>query len=146
MARFERALERFGRLDSRLDRLRHFCAVFLDTFEEGDRLCPFCMIATAQEELPAELRRRATAFWYRGERWLEAVFADGRERGELELQDEPRTVARLVVSALEGGMVTARAFDGRARFLVLADFLVASMLPEGTKPRSIADVEWLQAV
>ena len=138
---FDACLKELDLLTDTREKLRRFCAIFLDTFQGGDRLCAFCMVATAQDGLPAAVRARVTDFWQTGELWLEGVLEEGRKNGRLAFSTNPQTVARLFIVGLEGGMVTARAFEDRARFIAIADHLVASVVPPEAKPESLNTVQ-----
>ncbi len=138
---FDARLKELDLLSDPREKLWRFCAIFLDTFQGGDRLCAFCMVATAQDGVPATVRERVTDFWETGEIWLEGVLEEGRADGRLAFSASSQAVARLFIAGLEGGMVTARAFEDRTRFIAIADQLVASVMPSGVKPESLDRVQ-----
>ncbi len=88
---------------------RGFASLFLETFAEGDRLCPFCVLATAQDTVPESVRAQVRAFWEGAEHWLAGQLAAAVPAGSAE------GVARTCVASLEGAMITARAFAAPAR-------------------------------
>ena len=107
------------------DKLYRFASIFMDTFGVGDRLCPFCMFATAQETVPEPVRQQVMAFWDLGEQWLTRVIEEGRLRGDwrTDLEDSA-LIARTFISALEGAMVTSRAYRDPQRLRRTADYLI----------------------
>ncbi len=109
------------------ERLRSFCGLFLETWGEGDRLCPMCMLAMGQEAIPAEVQRGVRDFWQGGEAWVSRTVADGQASGEFRPDIDPRTVGRTFVAALEGAMVAARAFSDRTRIEDVIDHLMDSV-------------------
>ncbi len=128
-AGFNAALSQIDQECERTDeKLRGFAAIFLDTFGSGDRLCPFCMFATAQETVPEPVRQQVMAFWNRGEEWLTQVMEEGRRRGDWsEEQGNSALIARTFISALEGAMVTSRAFQDPTRLKDTAEYLIKQM-------------------
>jgi TetR/AcrR family transcriptional repressor of nem operon len=122
---FEEALQQIDAETSEpLEKLRRFAGIFQDTFGDGDRLCPFCMLAMGQETVPAAVREQAKDFWRRGEEWLSNVIASGVEQGALRLQGDVERTARTLVAAFEGAMVTARTFEEPARLQHAIDYLL----------------------
>lgn len=115
--------------DQPRDKLRRFMAIFEDTFGAGDRLCPFCMLAMGQDTVPAAVREQAKRFWARGEEWLVGVLEQGAQQGVLRSFDYPQGVARTLVAALEGAMVTARTFEDPSRLQDAIDYLLAGLAP-----------------
>ena len=106
-------------------RLRKFTGIFLDTYGDDGRLCPFCMIATTQKTIPEDVQDEVRAFWKKGEDWVKGVLGKGIEDGELEINDSDELLSRMMVSSLEGAMVVAKAFDDRARLEDTADFMLS---------------------
>ena len=130
-AMFEEALQQIDAEASEpLTKLRRFAGIFEDTFGEGDRLCPFCMLAMGQETVPMAVREQAKGFWRRGEQWLSEVIAAGVEHGTLRPQADVGQTARTLVAAFEGAMVTARTFEEPARLRHAIDYLLAGLAPE----------------
>ncbi len=114
-------IERNDSSDS--EKLKQFTQIFLDTFGEGDRLCPFCMMAAGQDTVPIEVKNQVIEFWTRGEKWLMKILASGQANGQFFLHAEPQTVARMIISTMEGAMVTSRAFEDERRLKDTAEYL-----------------------
>lgn len=106
-------------------KLRKFTGVFLDTYGDDGRLCPFCMIATTQKTIPEEVQNEVRAFWSKGEEWVQKLLEEGQESGDLELIGSVQLLSRMMVSSLEGAMVVAKAFDDRTRLEDTADFMLS---------------------
>ena len=112
-----------------MNRLRRFAELFLGAFGEGDRLCPMCMLAMAQNTVPATVRAGVRQFWTASELWVERVVAEGQKRRELAPRAKPRVVARTLVAAFEGALVAARALDDSSRFTDVVDYLLEGLAP-----------------
>lgn len=106
-------------------RLRKFTGIFLDTYGDEGRLCPFCMIATTQKTIPEEVQDEVKLFWSKGEEWVQNLLEEGQETGDLELIESVQFLSRMMVSSLEGAMVVAKAFDDRTRLEDTADFMLS---------------------
>lgn len=123
--------ETLARIDAEtpdtLLKLERFAAIFLETFGDGDRLCPCCMLATDQDTVPEGVKDEVKGFFADGESWLLEVLEAGRRDGRLRLEDDPRVIAQTLVAALEGVMVTARAFGERERLIAAARFLLRGL-------------------
>ncbi|MGQ0658937.1 MAG: TetR/AcrR family transcriptional regulator [Chromatiales bacterium] len=118
---------------SATDKLRRFCGIFIRTYGEGDRLCPMCMLAMAQDTIPEEVRAGVQRFWEGAESWVERVVADGQTSREIAANLDPQAVARTFLAALEGAMVAARAFSDRGRLTDVIDYLMSGVAP-GVNP------------
>ena len=113
------AAEALAEIDKRTvttpERLRRFCGLFVETWGQGDRLCPICMLAMGQDAIPEAARSGVRAFWQGAEAWVARTVRDGQQRGELSHRLDPQATGSMFVAALEGGMVAARAFSNRAK-------------------------------
>jgi len=108
-------------------RLRRFAVIFQDTFGSGDRLCPFCMMATGQDTVPEAVRVRVGRFWDTAIEWLCEVLDEGHRTGRLRLQASPPVVAFTLLSVLEGGMVIARAHADAGALAAAAEALICQL-------------------
>lgn len=139
-ANFEAALARIDAATlTPTEQLQQFAGIFLETYGDGDRLCPFCMIAMGQDTVPDAVRAQVEAFWLKAEAWLQAVLRAGAAAGEFAVAGARiPTVAATIVAGLEGGMVIARAFRDRARLVAAGDFLIGAVLAPGYAVPSLA--------
>lgn len=106
-------------------KLVQFTEIFLETYGDDGRLCPFCMIATSQETIPESIHEEVRAFWSRGEIWVKTVLDEGVESGEFSLTESSVQISRLMIASLEGAMVVAKAFDDRSRLEDMAKLLMS---------------------
>jgi TetR/AcrR family transcriptional repressor of nem operon len=83
-------------------------------------MCLCGMLAAEYRTLPDAMRIAVVAFFDSNEQWLEKVLREGRKRGELTFTGSARDVARAMVSALEGGMLTSRPYSDPQRFRATA--------------------------
>jgi TetR/AcrR family transcriptional repressor of nem operon len=90
------------------------------------RMCLCGMLAAEYQTLPRPMQDAVVRFFDENEAWLEAVLSRGRDEGTLQFRDSAKEAARLVVSALEGAMLTARPYGDVDRFEAAASALLAS--------------------
>jgi len=125
---FEQELRRIDiELPDTKDKLAAFVRIFDETFGDGDRLCPFCMVACAQDGVPDFVKFEVQAFWSAGERWVAERIVEGQRTGIFDATLSPNLSGRVLVSMLEGAMVTARAFDDRQRLENAAQWFMATI-------------------
>ena len=108
-------------------RLAKFAGIFVETYGDEGRLCPFCMIATSQNTIPAHVLDEVRAFWSRGEQWVQQLLVEGKSSGEFEFSAPEQVIARTLVSSLEGTMVVARAYQDKSRLVATAEYLLAML-------------------
>ncbi|HKE17667.1 MAG TPA: TetR family transcriptional regulator [Kofleriaceae bacterium] len=92
-----------------------------------DRLCLCGMLAAEITALPRALRTRLRGFFDENEAWLARTLERGRKSGALSFTGSPAAQARLLLSALEGAMLVARAYRDAARFEATTAMLLAGM-------------------
>jgi TetR/AcrR family transcriptional regulator, transcriptional repressor for nem operon len=137
----ERYSERFAAalmaIESRIAeapaRLDAYAGLYADVLR-GRRMCLCGMLAAEYGTLPDPIRERVIAFFDDNEIWLARVLEDGRADGRLQFDAPPPEAARLIVSALEGAMLVARAYGDVERFHAAATGLLATL----TRPASAA--------
>ena len=108
---------------TKLQRYTELYAQVLD----GDRLCLCGMLAAEYETLPERMRESLLRFFDGNERWLSRVLHQGRQAGELRYRGTDAEQARLLLGALEGAMLVARAYHDPQRLRVSARRLVAAL-------------------
>lgn len=115
----ERAASALARIDAEepqaTRRLARFSALFDEILANGERLCPWAMLATDYSTLPERVRAEVKAFYLLNESWLEKVLGAGREAGELAFPGSARAAAEALFAVLEGALVTARVFGDADR-------------------------------
>jgi TetR/AcrR family transcriptional repressor of nem operon len=94
---------------------------------EGQRMCLCGMLAAEYQTLPDAMQRAVIAFFDQNEAWLARVLAQGKRRGDLRFTGSARELARAMLSALEGALLTARPYSDPARFQTTARRLIATL-------------------
>lgn len=85
-----------------------------------------CMLAAEYATLPASMQTAIEGFFAANEAWLARVLHDGRKGGELAFAGGRDENANVLIGALEGAMLVARAHGGVGRFKASADLLLAN--------------------
>lgn len=106
-------------------KLERYVQVFRRTLDDGDRMCLCGMMAADVATLEPEVIAALRESFLDHESWLKRVLTEGRKAGQLRLEGGPQDEARLLLAALEGAMLIARAFGEPARFEAAARRLLA---------------------
>jgi TetR/AcrR family transcriptional regulator, transcriptional repressor for nem operon len=130
----ERYHERFAGALARIEHaslepreaLETYAAIYGEALRR-DRLCLCGMMAAEITALPRGLRARLRRFFDANEAWLARVLERGRRGGTLEFTGSPPAQARLLLAALEGAMLVARAYRDAARFEATAALFLAGI-------------------
>ncbi|HTT08124.1 MAG TPA: TetR/AcrR family transcriptional regulator [Gammaproteobacteria bacterium] len=122
-----------------LRRLEKFCGIFLDTLGSADRLCPMCMLAMGQDEIPPAVRREVCEFWRHGEHWVAENIEQVRAQGKYPPAVKSSQLAQNWMATLEGAMVAARAFNERARLVDAIAVLLAGLAPVVSRRKNRLD-------
>ncbi|HYJ61425.1 MAG TPA: TetR/AcrR family transcriptional regulator [Actinomycetota bacterium] len=128
---------RFGEALAALDarplaapaKLRAYAQLYADVFRD-ERMCLCGMLAADYATLPDPMRARVVTFFDDNETWLGRVLEEGRDAGTLAFQGSSRTVARTIVSGLEGAMLVARPYGDVRRFRAAASLLIDGLAVE----------------
>jgi TetR/AcrR family transcriptional regulator, transcriptional repressor for nem operon len=115
-----------GQAATAADKLAAYARLYGDVLE-ARRMCLCGMLAAEYQTLPEPIRVAVVGFFDENEAWLEAVLAQGLDDGSLSFEGEPRDMARMIISGLEGAMLVARPYGDRARFDAAAATLLASL-------------------
>src|SRR5262249_21395278 len=92
-----------------VERLRRYLRLYAAVLR-NDRMCLCGMLAAEYATLPKPMRTALVHFFDTNEAWLADVLRDGRKAGHLTFSGQPREVAQMMVSALEGAMMMARSY------------------------------------
>ena len=117
---FAQALETIDRQahDAR-EKLQRYVGLY-DSVMRNDRMCLCGMLAAEYDTLPGPMQDELRLFFDANEVWLATALEDGRRAGEFAYRGSPKQRARIVVGALEGAMLVARAYKDGRRFLTAA--------------------------
>lgn len=100
------------------ERLRRYVGLWLEVLR-NDRMCLCGMLAAEFSTLSAPMRIALKSFMDRHEAWLAGVMRDGRDRGEVTFEGTAEEIAGLMIGALEGTMMMARAHGETGRFILI---------------------------
>ena len=124
---FSAALERIAAdsPDAR-ERLRAYVRLYADVLADR-RMCLCGMVAAEYGTLPEQMQTAVRAFFEVNEEWLTRQIERGVNEAHLTLRVAPRDAARMLVGALEGEMLVARAYGDPARFETAARMLLTQL-------------------
>jgi TetR/AcrR family transcriptional repressor of nem operon len=116
-------------------RLRAYAQLYADVLSD-DRMCLCGMVAAEYATLPARMQEALRAFFELNETWVAEQIELAAAADRLAPRVPAREAARMLVGALEGEMLVARAYGDPARFASAAGLLVAQLAARNTRARS----------
>ena len=121
---------------SGLERLRGFVASFEGVCSSGAIGCPFGMLA-AEDDLESELRERVQNVLGRVESSLASALRDGQRDGSIRPDADAQEFSGVLLAALQGASLIARAAREPARIAATATPLLALLAakPAARRPR-----------
>ena len=108
-----------GKLDS-------YVAIYVDVLARN-RMCLCGMLSAEYATLPKPMKDEVRRFFEANEAWLTDLLEHGRNHRELAFKGPAVEAARLLVAALEGAMLLARAQGDHSRLKATADRLMADL-------------------
>ena len=124
---FTTALHRItDSLPAAAERLRAYVKLYAEVLRD-ERMCLCGMVAAEYGTLPAPMQAALRVFFEVNEGWVAALLAEGQRQGSFALRAPPAEAARMLVGALEGEMLVARAYADPERFASSAELLVAQL-------------------
>jgi TetR/AcrR family transcriptional repressor of nem operon len=111
-----------------LVRVRAYADLYAGGVEKGLG-CLCAAFAAELETLPEALRGALSAFFAKHIAWIEAVLTDGRATGSIRTSVDPRAYARMIVAALEGGLMMERTLDGTVGFSGMFAAIESALAP-----------------
>jgi TetR/AcrR family transcriptional repressor of nem operon len=128
-ARFLAALTGIdGEARGAADRLRRYMHIYAAVLQEG-QMCLCGMLAAEHGTLPEPMRGALQHYFDANERWLAQVLDEGRSVGDLLFKGTPKSVAGMLLGAVEGAMMLARSYGEPSRFNAAAERLLADLRP-----------------
>jgi len=88
---------------------RGYLAPFLAIAGTPDKVCLCGALAAEFQTLSPAMQKQVAAFFADHHTWLARLFADGRRSGVFTFKGDPAEYARVVFSALQGGLLMSRA-------------------------------------
>ena len=102
------------------------------------RMCLCGIMAAEASTLSVAVKDEIARFFAHNVDWLEAIIAPGMATGDIKNTDEPRAVARYIVSTLEGAMLLSRLDDDVEAFRCavrrLIDYVCGCVIQSPRKP------------
>ncbi|MGC1503504.1 MAG: TetR/AcrR family transcriptional regulator [Sulfitobacter sp.] len=95
-----------------LDRIEAYGRIYLNGHDQGAG-CLCAALAVERDLLSPGLRTAMACFFQDHLDWLQIVYGEGVKNGQVSSGCNPVTAAQVVVSALEGALLVARALDQR---------------------------------
>lgn len=93
--------------DSR-EQLSAYCALYQRTFSSSGQFCLMAMLSTDLSAISPQAQYGVQNFFSENEVFLSKLLARGKREGVLQFQGAAGPVAKMILSALEGGMVLCR--------------------------------------
>lgn len=96
-----------------------------------DASLPFCvcaMLASEMQMLPEEVASRVRAHFHSLARWLTSVLQAGVEQDLFRLDKRSEEEAQMLMAAVHGAMLSARAFSDPGLFVAIVNSQVAKLL------------------
>lgn len=87
------------------------------------KLCLCAMLVADSDTLSPAMRKEVMGFFEDTERWIEECLTTGRRKGVLSFDGSPKIIAQSFVAALQGMLISARAFDDAGRFERTSEWL-----------------------
>lgn len=128
--KLEAAMEQIERKAPRAaGRLGRFVTMLREMLRDENRACLCGMLAADAETVSEDMRVELRRFFEGCEQWLARQLADGRKAGELAFSGSPAAVAQTLLSAIEGAMITSRAYGDDRRLAETARWLFSQLAP-----------------
>lgn len=95
-------------------KLTRYCSLFEETLSSGqqDKACLCGVLSAELKTLQDPVVDRVTQFYRDNEKYLEQILRSGLETGEFNFVGNPRTIAKLIFSLMQGDLLIARADGG----------------------------------
>jgi len=117
-------------------RLRAYVKLYSDVLA-NQRMCLCGMMAAEYATLPAPMQEAIRVFFERNEGWVAEQIELGTRGGGLAVSVPARDAARMLVGALEGEMLVARAYGDPQRFATAAALLLAQLAEHAVAARAV---------
>lgn len=128
----ERFLEEIDRViaetSAAAERLDAVRGLFAATMERGSRFCLCGMLGAEMLTLPQAVAVEARRFFTEVRDRLEALFEEGRKRGQLVFVGSASTQAAAHLAVLEGAMIVARGLDSPRQFKSVVQAVTTPLL------------------
>jgi len=108
-------------------KLYRYCSLFVETLNSGeqDKACLCGILSAELKTLNPPIVQRITQFYRHNESYLEQILQAGLETGEFAFAGDPKIMAKLIFSLMEGDLLVARAEGGVARIKATTQQMMA---------------------
>ncbi|MDJ0799646.1 MAG: TetR/AcrR family transcriptional regulator [Calothrix sp. MO_167.B12] len=107
-------------------KLRHYCGLFEATLSSGkqDKACLYGMLGAEMKTLNSPLIVQVVQFYRDNQTRLVQLLQQGRETGDFKFPGNVESMAMVIFSMLEGGLLITRADGGVAQFREMVEQLI----------------------
>jgi TetR/AcrR family transcriptional repressor of nem operon len=127
--RMETALSEISRREpDSSGRVKRFVNMLRELLRDKNRMCLCGILAAEAGTLAPTVTDEVRRFFDECEAWLTDVLKTGRNAKELAFSGSPQLAARAVFAALEGAMMSARAFNDERRLSDSADWVLSQLV------------------
>ncbi|NJK61589.1 MAG: TetR/AcrR family transcriptional regulator [Synechococcaceae cyanobacterium SM2_3_1] len=112
--------------DSPQGKLWRYCQLYVGTLQDGeqDQVCLYAMVGAELTSLHHPLGEQVRHFYQANEDRLTQILEDGLRSGDFQFSGSPRSMAELIFSLVEGGMLITRAHGGAEKFHTIVEQLM----------------------
>jgi TetR/AcrR family transcriptional repressor of nem operon len=114
---------------SAMEMIAAYGALYLNGLDKGLG-CLCAILATEKDLLPANIQQATNDFFEDHLNWLTKICADGQDKGAISQKLQPRACAHLILTSLEGALITARLASSEPTFKNAIQILMDSLKPE----------------
>ena len=93
------------------DALEFYFSPYLLFAQTPDKVCLCGALAGEIPALPEEMRAEVKRFMEDHQRWLQIILQQGRKRGELDFDETPVRLSRMLFNTLQGTLLVKRSTD-----------------------------------
>lgn len=128
---FNEAFSQIGtRSNDSKEKLELYLQLFIDGFRSCKRVCLCTMLASDFVNLPEGVQEEVKGIFSDNEAWIAKVLEEGRDSGVFEFKGSPERMARMIFSALEGSIISARIFENEHRLSFTSDWIMRMLQPK----------------
>ncbi|HEX9665102.1 MAG TPA: TetR/AcrR family transcriptional regulator [Thermodesulfobacteriota bacterium] len=128
---FNEAFSQIGtRSNDPKEKLELYLQLFIDGFRSCKRVCLCTMLASDFVNLPEGVQEEVKGIFSDNEAWIAKVLEEGRDSGVFEFKGSPERMARMIFSALEGSIISARIFENEHRLSFTSDWIMRMLQPK----------------
>ena len=110
-------------------RLERFIQLFqATTIDCNNRMCLGAMLAVEQETVPDAVGQAVRRLFAANEDWLAKLLEEGRKKRQFRFKGPADAAARSLFAALEGALLTARAFHDTGRFEATTQWILETLI------------------